>query len=1118
MEVIPDSQARESAETTFDRNVVVVAGAGTGKTTLLVNRVIHLLIKEPQPVPMTHIVALTFTNKAATEMKVRLRERLTVLTRAESNSSRSLDGGAVSIGELRTRYGLSTDEIAIRAAAALRDLEKAQIGTLHSFAAHLLRLHPLESRVDPSFQEDDGLRFDEHFTTAWDLWIDRELSRRGTRHPLWRSLLASTTLDNLRSLTFSLCSELIDLNAIQRQIIDAGQMSPTLRQWLSQTSERAQALLLSHDRPKRRKIEHMLAATVSLLNLLVEQGPTAIQQLPVAEREWLGKDLGAAVGGWEHDVFSDASKLIETSKRLLLVDHVFFKNILNLLIPLVTEIRTSFVQKGWLSFDGLLARARALLRDHPAVRERIKHDYLAVLVDEFQDTDPAQYEIILAVSERQGHHATHWQDIVLEPGKLFIVGDPKQSIYAFRRADIEAFDRVVQKIESEGGMIQTLTTNFRSDAAVLGPVNDVFDRLFVRRPLVQPGNVRLEVRPHRHAATLDPGVQIHITAPQGEDEAFDAAGATRAEGVVLARWIKEDVLSRPHVKAGHVALLFRKLTQADSYLDALRRYRIPYVIEGEKHFYRRQEIIDLINLLRVLDHPHDHVALAGLLRSPLGGLTDRHLYDLRQAGLFDFLHRQQLESWPHPCASAVRRLYGHLAWLHRKVASVPLAEAIQLIFDRLPILDLAAASLHGEQAVANLIKITQTAAALSDRPHMTLSGFVDVMVARLDDQPDEAESPLAEESSDAVHILTIHKAKGLEFPVVILPGLHQGSGRDRSMPSVTYDWSSDTYGLSLGDCRTFGSVLVQDKLALREEAERRRVLYVGMTRAKELLLLSGGVTARSVGENVLGLLADIGEGEMGLASTPALKIGNSSIPHRVIEAPDRLWPRRALANTGTGPSIDATSIATLWTEREVRWATARATPLRAAPSALGAIAPSVMRNAAQGGQDRAIGRLVGVVAHRILERWDFASDPSQLVEQIDPAIETSLESEQQDLVPAIRDSLHELCVAFGRSQAYAMLRSAAILGREVPFVMPWGAAGQVMEGVIDLIYRLDDRLCIADYKTDMVTRQEAQARADQYRPQMSCYETAVIQSLGIPSVSCQVIFLRPGVAITLEGG
>ncbi len=1111
---ISDRAAREAAETTFDRNVVVVAGAGTGKTTLLVNRIIHLLMKEPRPIGITELVALTFTNKAATEMKVRLRDRLMVLTQSAVGIGRSGDGGAVSAHDLQTRYGMTMDRIAERAGAALQDLEKAQIGTLHSFAAHLLRLHPLESRVDPAFQEDDGSRFDEHFTTAWDLWINQELSRQGGHHDLWRSILASATVEQVRDLVRSLCSELVDIEVLQQQL-GAAHLAPTIVDWLTKLRSRTQILLRTHDRPKRRKIEQMLAAALSYLALVIERQTLTIPNADPSIREWLGKDVGAPVAGWDKSEFSEARSLIETVQQFHGLDRYFFVNLLRLYAPLIRSIRNSFVEKGWLSFDGLLARARQLLWDHRAVRARIKQDYRAILVDEFQDTDPVQYDIILAVSEWQGAHAMIWQEMKLEPGKLFIVGDPKQSIYAFRRADIEAFDRVVQKIEADHGIVHTLTTNFRSDAAVLGPMNDIFDRLLIRRPLVQPANVRLEVRPQRRPATLAPGIHLQLTRPGDGDETFDSAEAARAESEVLARWLKEDFLARPHASAGQVALLFRKLTQADVYLDALRRYGIAYVIEGEKHFYRRQEVIDFINLLRVLDHPHDQVALAGLLRSPLGGMTDRDLYDLHQAGLWDYLQTKRIESWSHPRAAAVRRLYGHLVWLHCQVVVLPLAEAIQLTLDRLPILELAAASLHSEQAVMNLLKVKQTAASLSDRAHLTMSGFVDLMVARLDEQPDEAESPLAEESSDAVQVLTIHKAKGLEFPVVVLPGLHQGTGPMRSVPNVLFDWSSGTYGLSLGEHRTLGALLIQDKLAAREAAERRRVLYVGMTRAKEVLLLSGSATARAVGETVFDLLQEIGDGTVGDADMAALKIGASAIPHRVVQAPDRKRPRRSLTVAAGTIPVDSSSVARLWSERRERWTQARETDWHVTPTAMNQPAGLVDRRAGEAAQDRAIGRLVGVLAHRILERWDFSGTAHQLLDQIASAVRNGVLQEQEPLIPVVTDSLRELFTTFGKSDVYARLRSATILGREVPFIMPWGN-GQVMEGVIDLIYRLDGTIWIADYKTDQVTAAEAPTRATTYAQQGWIYREAVSRCLGLSPVSFQFMFLRPGVTVELS--
>jgi ATP-dependent helicase/nuclease subunit A len=771
------------------------------------------------------------------------------------------------------------------------------------------------------------------------------------------------------------------------------------------------------------------------------------------------------------------------------------------------------VDKGWLSFDGLLARARGLLHAHPGVREGIKREYRAVLVDEFQDTDPIQYEIILAVSEELGCHETAWQDMRLDPGKLFIVGDPKQSIYAFRRADIEAFDRVVDKITQGGGVIQTLTTNFRSAAAVLSPINDIFDRLFVHHPLVQPANVRLEVRPQRRPSTMEGGVQLLVTTPADAHEPFDADFAVRAEGEVLARWLTDEILSRPHTAPGHVALLFRKLTQADAYLDALRRHNIPYVIEGEKHFYRRQEVIDLVNVLRVLDHPHDHIALTGLLRSPLGGLTDREVFEFHEASQLEYRLWTSLDSFDHPRAAAIRRFYEQLAWLHRAVPSVPLADAIQLIFDRLPIVEAAAASLHGEQAVANLLKVKQTAASLSERATMTLSAFIELMVTRLDEQPDEAESPLAEESSDAVQILTIHKAKGLEFPIVVLPGMHQGTGRDRTVPHVAHDWSSGIYGLSLGSTRTIGAVLAQAKFAVREEAERRRVFYVGMTRAKELLVLSGGKVARSVGETTFQWLQQIGDGQVGEVATQQLSVGASTLPHRVVHAPKRTWQRRVHAPENPSISIDGPSIAGLWEQRKERWSVAETTEWHVTPTALIRQESSRKPLPAQNGQSRDLGRLTGIAAHRLLERWNFSSPPSGLIAQIGPVLEQVLRSEEQSLLPAVTDSLCELFATFSVSPLYDRLRSSQIVGREVPFTMPWGER-QVMEGVMDLLYRLDGELWIADYKTDVVSSDQAVVRAEQYRTQGEVYKAAVRQRLKLePRFHC--LFLRCATAVEL---
>jgi ATP-dependent helicase/nuclease subunit A len=1110
---LTDSQDRFLAETTWDRNVVVVAGAGTGKTTILVNRILNLLLREPNPLAITEIVALTFTNKAATEMKQRLCIQLLRLTERADDL----------ISIFQARYHLSAEEVVERARAALEQMEKAQIGTLHSFAAHLLRLHPLEAEIDPSFQEDDGSRFKELFHSCWDRWLDDELGSSGLQHDRWRRVLAGTSLDSLQQFTTALAGDFVDTDELDRQCRSLS-LEGDLRDWISALHGRATALLVAHDRPKRRKAEQMLAVAVQSLALLLEHGPPGLVRVAQDERATLEKDLGKAPVGWDEAAFQEASSIIGVAQQLLMVDQSYFLDVVTLVRPFLDQLHHRVLTSGWIAFDGLLVKAKTLLRDHQAVRARIKQTYRAILVDEFQDTDPIQYEIILYLGEKAGSHQVSWQDVDLEPGKLFIVGDPKQSIYAFRRADIEAFERVVEKIRAGGAGIYSLVTNFRSDGAVLDVVNNVFDRLFQPTEHVQPANERLAARPQRQPEVSVFGTQLRLVMPGQDDEEFDVQAATRAEAEALARWLKEELLVTTTItdrerregplQLGHIALIFRKLTQAQVYLDALRRYDIAYITDGEKHFYRRQEVIDLVNLLRVIDNSHDTVAMVGILRSPLGGMTAQDLLALQQIDGLDYQQGERLSAWSHPQAGLVKQLYEGLADLHLRAPLRPVPDAIDLIFERLPILELAAASLHGEQAVANLQKIRDMAETLADRPHLTLTGFVDLMMTRVSEEPDEAERALAEESLDAVRVLTIHKAKGLEFPVVILPGLHQGSKSPHKGPSLHHDWSSRCYSLKMGGRSNLGAVLVDMKMTAREEAEQRRLLYVAMTRARDLLVLSGGQTTNPGHDTVLSLIGEAISGEETSSTADEVCIGTSRVSRVVTPAAVSSRRRRhePLSMMSPGPALGPILIRRH--ARQTEWEQRRTTPRRLTPSSLvGGRADSGFAHSATG-RDADLARLIGVCAHAVLEQWDFARPRAEISTVIERACRRYVTQDHPQLMANITEDLTLLFENFLSSEPYTRLQRATVLGREVPFVMPLGEE-QIGDGVIDLIYRFDDRIWIADYKTDDVAAKDAGASADRYRSQADMYSRAVASSLGLSTVSFQVIFLRPGIAIDI---
>ena len=529
------------------------------------------------------------------------------------------------------------------------------------------------------------------------------------------------------------------------------------------------------------------------------------------------------------------------------------------------------------------------------MRRALKHQFRAILVDEFQDTDPVQYELVLFLAEAEDRDAPRWQEVCLEPGKLFVVGDPKQSIYAFRRADMEAYDRVIDGVvlaDGAFGESLVLQTNFRSHADLLAPVNACFSRLFPAEALkgLQPKNEPLVPVMPAAAANPHEGLLVRLVRPR-EPEA-DAETATRCEAESLAHWLSEEVFGRRQLQEGdvsvtvkprHVGILLRTLTVAREYVEALRRHHIPYVTEGEKHFFERQEVIDLGNLLCACLTPHDQIALAAVLRSALGGLTDRELEQLVSAGRLDFRRD------PPTGLPSAERLYRLLRDLHHTLPRLPVVEGLEYLFDRVPVLELAAAWQDGEQAVANVKKLRALLIQTGEPPGASWRTVVRRLRGWFLDRPDEAESPLAEEGTEAldqegaVRVLSIHKAKGLEFPMVILAGLHRGTDRREDRITVHQDWSTGLVGVQVGAWRTVGGVYLGAKLSERQRAEERRVLYVAMTRAKRRLVLSAGLptTRSSRGEGGLSLVSEGWGMDLQECRPGPIQVGGVSVPVEV---------------------------------------------------------------------------------------------------------------------------------------------------------------------------------------------------------------------------------------------
>jgi len=1109
-----DQSDRLLAVSTFDRNIVVTAGAGTGKTTLLIQRMLHLLMREPAPLKLPELVALTFTNKAANEMKLRLRDALGDILSGDENSE--------VIAEMKARYRLSITEIENRAKEALRQMERGQMTTIHSFAAACLHLYPLEAGLDPLFQVgDDKADFSLFFKEKWSLWLACELSERGEQKTLWLEALEMVSLEEIAHLAFLLAKEGPLLNRLGK----VGIHSPVLEAWLKNILEESEMLRDNH--PENRKIEKGISLAGKILEVYLSSGNIPAD-LKAAWKQAFGAKGPTKAKGWNEADFEQAKRLFKITQSLTCLHPASIQLLIQILTPFLEAFKKDYLKQGFVSYNELLVKTRDLLKNNLAIRADFKGRYKSILVDEFQDTDPVQYEILLYLSEDYGTRAIHWQKLRLVPGKLFVVGDPKQSIYGFRQADIGAYERVKKMILEQGGLHCTLRTNFRSQASILRVVNGLFDQIMQGKEGLQADYVPIHAPPEKEASAkkeaLFRGVSLRVLQAQEGD--FDADMAREAEGVGLAKWLSEDLIGHKEIqnKKGEIVkirkqdivILMRSLSQVHHYLEPLRRRGIRYVVEGEKRFYATQEVIDAVNLLRVIADPADALALVGLLRSPLGGFDDAEIYAFHQSGVLEcpFL-RQDLESQDfHP---RLKALYLLINRLRLEAAVLPVSVVVEKIFHETPIRLLAAATMHGEQALANLEKLQREAASLGAPLEGRFKHVVATLAKRVSEEEEAGEAALAEEGLDAVRIYTIHTAKGLEFPVVILAGTHtvgpsnKGGGRI----ALWQDWSSGLVGLRLGEFWDLSAIFLADRLARRALAEEKRLLYVAMTRARDHLVFSAAPVKKGRKGSILSLL------EEGMASFDVLgeerqiPLGEGVISKTLVRAEAEAQKSQAHSPPPEKKN-DWKSIQTLWQKRHREYESLLNRPLFISPSRLKRHdeatlpSPSFSKPGEASGES---GRLIGQLAHRFLEAWDFSSDLEAFRKPLSHFLSKQVIHEESISLKLLTKELEAIFQVFFHSEPYQEICQSKIIGREMPFLMPW--EGRIMEGFIDLIYEKDGTLVIVEYKSDRTAPNQLARAAEKYRHQSRIYPEALRQALKREAIEMKMIFLRIGESISL---
>jgi ATP-dependent helicase/nuclease subunit A len=787
-------RAREDLDTTF----LVEAAAGSGKTTLLLARIVNLV--RSGRARLGEIAAVTFTEKAAAELRVRLRGVL-------------------------AREGLHE---------ALRELEIARIGTIHAFAAGLLRERPVEAGVDPGFTVADPLTARLLEDRTWEAWLPEALSDPAAADAVREAIERGLGLGRLRDLAFALVDHRDRLEGLPEPAPlpePPAELNADARETLVRLADVARAAARDpEDRAARALTDlalwvHQTAGLPEADQVKALLGPSRLPDKP-------GR-LGNK-GKWRSKTALEECRtgLAALRERIEAARATARHN----LIADLTRWATGFVRAydlakaraGCLDFLDLLLRARNLVRDRPDVRRDFQTGIRYLLVDEFQDTDPLQLEMVLSLVEGA------------PPGSLFVVGDPKQSIYRFRRADIETYEDAKTGLAGHGEIL-TIRANFRSTRAILDAVNGVFEGVMVPPPdgAYQPEYVALEPSPRTEAGgppavvTLSPD----IPPPGGVGE------AAAEEARMVAAYLVREVEQAGRFRYGDVALLFRAMTTVGAYEDALRAAGVPFRTVGSRTYYDRSEVGWTIAALAAIEDPHDPVALVGALRSPFFGITDEALLRHHtQRGEFCYLRPLPVGADP-----ALAGAWELLGTLHRERNAVSPAAVVERLLSETEILAAYALEPQGEARVANLLKVLDTARALEATGALTFRGFVRWLRDRGASRYEEGES--AVDADDAVRLMTIHKAKGLEFPVVVVPDLgREGPWR---APVLLADRATARLAVNLGDLgddamTTLDWADAEAREIVRVDAEALRVLYVALTRAERCLVLP--VPSRATGK------------------------------------------------------------------------------------------------------------------------------------------------------------------------------------------------------------------------------------------------------------------------------
>ena len=826
----PDQPARDRIESDLGSTLFVEAGAGSGKTTALVGRVVALVTSGA--VELRQIAAITFTEKAGAELRDRVRRRLQEAAEGDGPEAE-------------------------RCRLALAQLDGAAIGTLHSFAQRLLSEHPVEAQLPPKVEVLDEVSSAVAFDRRWTRVLDQLLDDPDLERTILLLHAANVDPGKLRSLAlaFERSWDLVE-DLVPERCADPPHLADLLPKLQAELSTLAglqgrcidqtdKLLLAVHEMTAF--AEALAGAGADDLDLL-----EALGAMP-GYRKGSGRATSWRDG--KDDVLAQLAVVVDTAEaiRRTVLDGCAHR-IGTALRAKTLAAAESRRAAGTLEFHDLLVLARKVLRDPeqgPVVRAALHERYQRLLLDEFQDTDPIQIELAVRIAAEHPASADQpqWAEVDVAPGRLFVVGDPKQSIYRFRRADISVFMAARARFAPPPAGAVELTANFRTVAPVIDWVNATFRAL-----LDEPADTEvpypsqpeyIDLQPQRVAGAIGPPVGVIGTSPHRYGSGADVVRGAEARDVAhvittaLAEgWmVREGDDSWRPCRLGDITILVPARTSLPFLEDALEAARVPYRAESSSLVYATRAVRDLLMVLRAADDPTDHLRIVSALRTPLLGCGDDDLF--RHKVLEGRTWSYNTPTPPDPADGIVAEGLAFLLDIHQSRHWRSPAELLDRIARDRRALELGFAEGRPRDVWRRVRFVIDQARAWSEATGGNLRQYLHWVEQQTAEGSRVAESVLPETDDDAVRIMTIHAAKGLEFPITIVSGLSARPGGVRSPVEVHFPKDGGPVGYRMGKeviTEEFEAAVPIDEQMGYDE--RLRLLYVACTRACDHLVVS----------------------------------------------------------------------------------------------------------------------------------------------------------------------------------------------------------------------------------------------------------------------------------------